>query len=157
VNEEEYADIRVRQIKASEAHTTSKPSEVTDIFWIFAKRQAADEYPPATDNSGKWLLFVPVEQIDATWSVVKQATEEGRLGSSSKVATAKPNSHASNPAMKVICVYTYDWTAEADVRRIRQELRTMGFLQKIAYKANEDTRQGRYSNSGGTRISKYYE
>ncbi len=50
--------------------------------------------------------------------------------------------------MKVICVYTYDWTDEADVRRVRQELRALGITSKIPYKTDDDTNAGRYSSQG---------
>ncbi len=91
------------------------------------------------------------------WGKIKKATEEGKLSSSAKVATAKPNPNATNPEIKVICVYTYDWTDEDDVRRIREELRKLGIINKIPYKADEDTLSGKYGVKGNTRISKYYE
>jgi hypothetical protein len=91
------------------------------------------------------------------WAKIKHATADGRLGDSAKAATAKPNPNASNPALKVICVYTYDWTDTADVGRIRQELRELGIVSKIPYKADHDTLVGRYAKRGHKRISKYYE
>ena len=57
----------------------------------------------------------------------------------------------------MICVYTYDWTDEEDVRRIREVLRELGFVKKIPYKADQETRAGRYAASGEGRVSKYYE
>ncbi len=89
------------------------PSQVLDVYWLYAARQGS-EYPDRTDNSGKWLLFVPLSQVDALWARIKLATEQGRLGGSSKVATARPNPNEANAETKVICVYTYDWTDEAD-------------------------------------------
>lgn len=133
-----------------------KPSQVKHEYWLYAKRKRGD-YPEATTNSGKWLIFAPISQIDDLWTKIKLATEDGRLGDSAKVATAKPNPIATNPRMKVICVYTYDWRDEADVRRIRQELRALGITSRIPYKADSDTDAGRYSNRGHGRISKYYE
>jgi hypothetical protein len=133
-----------------------KTSEVTDSYWLHAQRKIGT-YPVATENCGKWLLFVPAAQIDAVWAKIKLATEEGRLGSSAKVATARPNPNATNPDTKVTCIYTYDWTDEADVRRIRQELRQLGITSKIPYKADQDTYAGRYAIQGHERISRYYE
>jgi hypothetical protein len=91
------------------------------------------------------------------WQKIKAATEAGKLGDSAKVATAKPNQFAADPNKRVICVYTYDWTDVDDVRRVREELRKLGFVAKIAYKADEDTYAGRYEVHGHKRISKYYE
>jgi hypothetical protein len=133
-----------------------KPSEVMCTYWLHAERKSGT-YPEATENCGKWLVFVPALQIDEVWANIKLATEEGRLGSSAKVATARPNPNATDPDTKVICVYTYDWTDEEDVRQIRQELRQLGITSKIPYKADEDTYAGKYAIQGHKRISKYCE
>jgi hypothetical protein len=132
-----------------------RPSQVQNCYWLVAERRVGS-YPSSTPNCGKWLVFVPVASVDRVWQTIKNATEAGLLGSSAKVATAKPNPNANSPA-KVICVYTYDWTDEADVRRIRQVLRDLGVTAKIPYKADQDTYAGRYVVRGNTRISKYYE
>ncbi|MBI4190314.1 MAG: DUF1917 domain-containing protein [Betaproteobacteria bacterium] len=129
---------------------------MTDAYWLYAERKTGT-YPAATANCGKWLIFVPMSRVDEVWAKIKLATEEGKLGSSVKVATAKPNSNATNLDTKVICVYTYDWTDEEDVRGIRQELRQLGITSKIPYKADENTYAGRYVIQGHKRISKYYE
>ena len=138
------------------ALSESKPSRVTHEYWLYAERKSGD-YPEAVARSGKWLIFAPISRIDEVWTKVKLATENGRLGDLAKVATAKPNPIASNSRMKVICVYTYDWTDETDVRRIRQELSALGITSKIPYKADEDTTAGKYARQDHTRISKYYE
>jgi hypothetical protein len=133
-----------------------KPSEVSDVYWLHASRRD-DTYPEDSERSGKWLLFIPVAEIDAVWDKIRAATEEGRLGGSAKVATAKPSPLAKNPARRVICIYTYDWKDEADVRRVRGELRELGFTAKIAYKADSDTRAGNYAGKAKGRVSRYFE
>jgi hypothetical protein len=142
--------------KASVQPGEARPSQVTDEYWLYAERKKGG-YPAATLNSGKWLIFVPISQIDGLWAKIKQATEDGRLGDIAKVATAKPNPNASDPKIKVICVYTYDWTDKIDVSRIREELCALGIVSKIPYKADHDTLAGRYAKQGYKRISKYYE
>jgi hypothetical protein len=132
------------------------PSQITDEYWLYAERKKG-QYPKATAKSGKWLVFVPVSQVDGVWAKIREATEDGRLGDSAKVATAKPNPNASDPSKKVICAYTYDWTDEEDVRRIRDELRDLGITSKIPYKTDRDTSAGRYAKRSYRRISKYYE
>jgi len=134
----------------------ANPSEVTDVYWIHAKSEKS-EYPKSTERSGKWLIFADISVIDEVWAKIKKATKEGKLGDSAKVATAKPNPNATNPATKVICVYTYDWADEKDVKRVREELRILGITTKIPYKADEDTLSGKYRVRGDTRISRYYE
>ncbi len=133
-----------------------KPAQVVDVPWLFAERKAGD-CPSHTERGGKWLLFAPVAQVDEVWAKIKQATEAGLLGSLAKVATAMPSPLATNPARRLICVYTYDWTDVADVRRVRSQLRDFGFVAKIQYKADDDTRAGSYSGQGKKPISKYYE
>lgn len=133
-----------------------KPSEVVDTPWLSAERKTGT-YPAPTEKCGKWLVFVPLAQIDELWAKIKPATEQGRLGDFAKVSSAQPRPTATSPHEKVICVYTYDWTDEEDVRRIRQELRALGITRKIAYKADETTLAGKYANQGHKRISKYYE
>ena len=102
-------------------------------------------------------IFVDPENVDEVWAKIKKAVEEGKLGDSAKVSTAKPNPLAGKSRAHVICVYTYDWTDENDVKRIREELRKLGITNKIPYKADEDTLKGKYRITGHRRISKYYE
>ena len=152
----EHESLKKTQREISLPYSDAKPSEVTNVYWIYAKREKG-KYPKATQRSGKWLVFVNVKNIDEVWTQVKKVTEEGRLGDSAKVGTAKPNPNATNPDTKVICVYTYDWADEKDVKRVREELRKLGITNKIPYKADEDTLSGKYRIRGDTRISKYYE
>jgi hypothetical protein len=133
-----------------------KPSEVSDVSWLYARRKA-DGYPVNSPRGGKWLVFVKLAHVDAVWEKVKAATEQGLLGGSSKAATMKPNPNATNPDTKVICVYTYDWADEEDVRRVREKLRELGIVARIPYKADADSRAGDYAHRGDKRISKYYE
>ena len=133
-----------------------KPSEVSDVYWLRAQRKSGN-YHDSTERAGKWLIFVPVREVDEVWAKIKAATEEGLLGGSAKVATAMPNPNATSSDKKVICVYTYDWMDVDDVRRIRQELRKLGFTAKIPYKSDEDTYAGNYANRGHKRISEIYE
>jgi hypothetical protein len=134
----------------------AKPSEEKEFYWVLCSRKKG-KYPKSTSRCGKWLIFVPLENIDEVWAKVKRAVEEGKLGSSAKASTAKPNPNAATSKEKVICVYTYDWTDEKDVRRIREELRKLGITNKIPYKSDEDTLSGKYRVKGHKRISKYYE
>ena len=132
------------------------PSKVADVYWIYAKRKIGG-YPKVTTRSGKWLIFVNTERPDTIWRKIKYATENGKLGYESKTATAKPNSLAGKSRQKVVCVYTYDWTDEEDVKRIREELRKLGIVWKIPYKTDQDTENHKYRLTTHQRISKYYE
>lgn len=132
------------------------PSEATDEgYWLFASRKKG-EYPERGLKGGKWLLFANVNDIDELWAKIKKATEEGKLGAEAKVSTPKPKPAdiGHKKGEHVICVYTYDYTDEKDVKRIREELRKLGITNKIPYKSDDD---GRYAARGDKRISKYYE
>ena len=134
----------------------ANPSEITDVYWLRAERKKGS-YPDPSQRAGKWLIFVPLAAVDEAWRKIKRATEEGKLGGSSKVGTAQPNPNATNRNSRVICVYSYDWKDEEDVRRVRKELRKLGITDRIPYKSDEDTLSGKYRVTGHTRISKYFE
>ena len=156
LNSNEHESIKLMQREVSLPYSDAKPSEVTDVYWIYAKRREG-KYPKPTRRSGKWLVFVEKKDVDEVWAEIKKAVEGGKLGSDAKVATAKPNPHATNPNRRVICVYTYDYTDDKDVMRVREGLRTLGITNKIPYKTDEDTLSGKYQITGHTRISKYFE
>lgn len=105
------------------------PSQVTDDFWIEAHRQKPG-YPQVGD--GKWLLHALRSNIDNLWRIVMLATEEGHLGSYSKVSTASlPFTVTTN--IHIICIYTYDRNDREDSMRIRAALLELGIEQKIPY------------------------
>lgn len=139
---------------AYEASTWLFPSLNIDDYWIWANLDVG-EYPEHTERGGKWMLFMPASDVDEHWSRVIQAFDAGSLGNSAKVATARKNPTAPNAKERVICVYTYDADDYADVSRIRQALREIGYTRKLAYKMDETTMAGRYSKDG--RVSRYYE
>lgn len=151
-----HESIKITQREISSPYSEAKPSEVTDVYWIYAMRKKG-KYPDPTPRSGKWLIFVDLKNVDEVWAKIKKAVEEGKLGDSAKVSTAKPKPLAGKSNAKVICVYTYDWTDEKDVKRIREELRELGIRNKIPYKTDEDTLSGKYRITEHGRISKYYE
>jgi len=130
------------------------PSEVTDSYWITTSSNKP--YSKSTIHVGKWLIFVDKKEIDEVWKKIRNATENGVLGSDSKVSTMKPNPNSTNSSEGVICVYTYDGQDEDDVMRIREELRKLGITKKIPYKSDIDTFSGKYKVKGDTKISKYY-
>lgn len=147
---------RTLQTIISDPYKNSKPSQVTDVYWIYAENNVVS-YPEDTERSGKWLIFVPNDKIDEIWMTIKKATENGLLVKASKVATSKPNPNAPTSKDKVICVYTYDCEDKKDVMRIRDGLRKIGFISKIPYKTDKATLENKYSVKGDTRISTYYE
>jgi hypothetical protein len=123
------------------------PSGTTQMYWII--QEAPDISPNAIEDelAGKWLIFLPQDQVDAAWKKVRDATCANILGISAKVSTAKPNPD-SRDQMKVIYVYTADWQDEPEVMRVREELRKLGFIDRIGYKRNIETFKGEYAQKG---------
>jgi hypothetical protein len=123
------------------------PSKTTQMYWIV--QDAPDNLPEAIEdeNAGKWLIFQEPDQVDVSWKKVRDATVAGDLGISTKVSTAKPNPE-SRDNRKVIYVYTKDWADEADVMRVRQKLKDLGFVDRIGYKRNIETFAGEYAKKG---------
>lgn len=148
--------IKAELRRVSLPYSEDKPSETYGTYWIYTERKRG-KYPKPTQRSGKWLIFVATKNIDKVWAEIKKATEEGKLGNSAKVATAEPSPLAGKSKARVICVYTYDWKDEKDVKRVREGLRRIGITNKIPYKTDRDTLGGKYIMMGHTRISKYYE
>ncbi len=123
------------------------PSRTTQMYWIV--QDAPDVEPEAVDDeqAGKWLIFLEPDRVDEAWKKVRDETCRGGLGISAKVSTAKPNPE-SRDERKVIYVYTRDWEDEADVMRVRERLRELGFTDRIGYKRNIETYRGEYSRKG---------
>jgi hypothetical protein len=123
------------------------PSKTTRMYWIV--QDAPEVRPDAIEDelAGKWLIFLPPDDVDAAWIRVRNATCGNELGISAKVSTAKPNPD-SRDNTKVIYVYTPDWRDEADVMRVRERLRELGFADRLGYKRNIETFKGEYSQKG---------
>ncbi len=124
--------------------STLLPTQEKKPGWIYCFRQTGF-YPDGTDRSGKWLIWLSEEAIDRYWTKIKQAVEQGHLGSEAKVSTA--GSLSTKHPRYVICVYTYDYEDKDDVMRIRQVLRDLGIKLPIPYKADEDTRRLAYGSN----------
>lgn len=123
------------------------PSMTTQMYWIVQDAPGVAPEAIQDELAGKWLIFLPLEEVDDAWKKVRDATWRGELGISAKVSTAKPNPD-SRDNMKVIYVYTPDWRDEEDVMRVRERLRELGFVDRIGYKRNIETFQGQYSQKG---------
>lgn len=111
---------RVQQARA-EHDAQAQPSQVAAVYWIEAKRKGAGD--PPTPRAGHWLIRTTILQVDAHWAVVKSATESGKLGYKSKVATAG----RAHPDERVIHVMTCDADDPDDVARVGDALRALGF------------------------------
>lgn len=142
--------IKTSQARRARLVSDDNPSETDETYWLYAQRQKG-RYKKSNAHSGKWLIFASQTQIDAAWVKVKELTESGKLGNSSKVSTKLGNQGRDF----VICVYTYDWTDKKDCMAIRETLRATGFTQPLSYKSDEDTLAGKYAGNQEAKIAKY--
>lgn len=111
---------RVQQARA--VHDAQmQPSQVAAVYWIEAQRQVAGE--PPTPRAGFWLISSTVREVDAHWAIIKSATESGKLGYRSRVATAG----RAHPDERVIHVMTSDADDADEVARVGAALRALGF------------------------------
>ena len=132
-----------------------KPSQITNGYWIYAISKKKS--PEPADNCGKWMIFgYKGEQLDSIWEGVKKAVEKGLLGSSAKCSTAKENPNSFNKNSGVICVRTYDSSDKEDLKRIAKELFKIEGVEKLFYKENNATYEGKYANRGDKKISKWF-
>jgi hypothetical protein len=90
--------------------------------------------------TGKWCIFVPRADVDTAWEKIKEALEQNQL-LCGKVSTALRRMSRDN---HVICVYTANWTDTQDLMRVRDVLRTLGFVEELGYKRDVDTRRKLY-------------
>jgi hypothetical protein len=131
-------------------------------YWIKAYPPASiSDKMPLAKNIGKWCIFVHRDDLDVVWPWVRRATRCGMFWRGSKVSTAwaqnmyRLRNPSANPDEHVICVYSYDYRDENDVKRIRQALYRIGVEQPLGYKTDADTSAGierwTYADSGWTR------
>jgi hypothetical protein len=123
------------------------PTRTTQMYYIIQDAPDVEKGEVDDENAGKWLIFVDPDRVDEGWRAIRDETIAGRLGISAKVSTAKPNPD-SRDDRKVIFIYTRDWRDEADVMRVRERLREMGYEERLGYKRNIETYKGEYSKKG---------
>jgi hypothetical protein len=123
------------------------PSKTTQMYWIVQDAPGSAPEAIEDENAGKWLIFQEPGLVDSAWKKIRDATMAHDLGISAKVSTSKPNPE-SRDNRKVIYIYTKDWADEADVMRVREKLRTLGFSERIGYKRNIETFAGQYAKKG---------
>lgn len=128
----------MRQREISLPYSEAKPSEVTDVYWIYAKRERG-KYSKSTRRSGKWLVFVDTKDVDEVWAKIRKATEEGKLGDSAKVATAKPTPLATPVGnVKIPYFMILDKGAEREAKKLDKILKPEDNLFLLKKGSTED-------------------
>ncbi|SEQ32161.1 putative phosphothreonine lyase domain-containing protein [Neolewinella agarilytica] len=123
------------------------PSKITDRYWLVSiYEQYRFSKLKEERNSGKWLLFGSIDEVDRYWKLIKTATAEGVLGPSSKVSTSKANPNSGDNSTRVICIFTEDFNDRSDVRRVEMAIRSLGIKNRLVYKLDRDV--GKYFHKG---------
>jgi Domain of unknown function (DUF1917) len=129
------------------------PSEQHGVGWIYVRGPRHDQ---ATDWAGKWLLYLPNDQVDEGWATIATATTAGRLGVAAKVADRALAEHGSRRGREILhvcCVYTADCRDTADVARVLGVLRELGFSQRLSYKEDAATLAGVYGHGAALYVA----
>lgn len=132
---------KLQKTKIEDEHPQAAPRTITRKLGPYRKQLEDDLLKLCVKTNttcGKWMLFPSSEDYPRFWRLVAEATAEGKLGVTSKAAT-----YATNDPLNLICVYTYDFTDDADVRRVLGELVDLGVCTKggkpIYYKCDAYT------------------
>ena len=118
---------------------SEKPSADFSRSWHIRQSPSLDDVPSG-DRTGKWCIFAPTVDVDSAWAKIKSAVD------SDKVFCAKVSTGLRSLGRDghVICVYTRDWEDKQDVFRVREILRSLGFVEELGYKRDIDTLNGVY-------------
>lgn len=100
-------------------------------WWAYNGRRNADR--GVQGYLGHWLVPVKTRRPDDFWQLVADATWSGRLGPYSKTDAFPPV--PGHPLL--VHVYTADYRDAADLRRVLNGLRTVGFDGELGYFENE--------------------
>lgn len=117
---------------------SDKPSLDRSAAWKLVGAPGQAFY--SDDKSGKWCVVVPVSAVDAAWDRIKAAVAAGQFPCA-KVSTAYARGERTT---HVICVYTRDWSDQADLMASRQVLHELGFTEELGYKRDIETMNGVY-------------
>lgn len=122
------------------------PSNETKKYWIHAQGTGKGCYENNQTYVGKWLIFISEQYINDIWNKIKIATNQEELSIGSKVSTKRQINEkiASN---YVICIYTEDYRDKENVKYVLQQLRKIGIIHILYYKADSTTLQGIYSSN----------
>ena len=140
--------------EVAESPAPPRPSSYTAAPYLWQDGPQSALTGDDDDYSGKWLVFVPIDQVDYWWDVLRAEVERGQLGPSAKVATAAPNPLTRSPVERVICVYTQDFRDHDDVRRVLAGLRRVGVTWQLSYKTDRDTIDGKYGHRSASYVSR---
>lgn len=90
---------------------------------------------------GKWMLFCSAFEVNDVWETIAKATANNELGIAAKVA---PKNSSDQRTVRLICVYTADFSDKKDVTRVAKRLKQLGLVKNkpLYYKPDAYTYLG---------------
>jgi len=113
---------------------TGTPTKLLSMTHIWSFR-SGDAMPDLPDN-GKWMIFESADTVDRIWRVIKQATEQGKLGIAAKVSS-KGLADRSRTKKYLICVYTENYHDKEEITRVKSVLQALGVDTLHSYKTSQ--------------------
>lgn len=107
---------------------TMRPSQVTDRYWVYTVNP---EWRPISQLVGMWVMAVPAEDLDGTWTSLQEAVMAGKLPAA-RARTRLPNRMGLDDRYRIICAFT-SGTSVHDVDYVRDVLRNLGFRLGLRY------------------------
>ena len=80
-------------------------------------------------KTGKWLLFVGLDDVDYAWGRVAKGTAEDDLGVSARVAAKEADGEDESKGGRLICIYTKDFENKEDAKRVLKKMKELGLLR----------------------------
>jgi hypothetical protein len=117
-------------------HSPALPSKTTDKFWL--SEWAPNASGLAGPRSGKWVVTVDEQDLDAAWAEIRMALLKGKLGPAAKTRTAMRHPFLEPDGKTVICVYVEDSLDAKDRNRVLGMLGNLGF-QNVKFRTDEES------------------
>ena len=86
---------------------------------------------------GRWVAYIPISYADNVWKKIDLAMKNGFIGYRAKISSPIFYTEHKRPVCCVLYIYTYDCNDLIDARRVREELRKLGFTHPIKYQSKE--------------------
>lgn len=135
-----YSDSEMMELMGKLFKASPLPSQDLSQAWIYALGPETKDFS-SNPNTGKWCIFGTKDNIDGLWDKVKAKVKTGHLVLA-KTSTAYGADFFNGSF--VICVYTRDWSDEAELKQSREVLRDAGFTEPLKYKRDIETINGVY-------------
>ena len=112
------------------------------VSWIFAKQQKNPHPKANIDKIGKWMLFIPENEIHEIWNKVCDGVKSKNLWE----AKVCPKVHLKKNEYAIM-IYTPDYKDLDDVKRTLKYItkNILNLKKTIYYKTDDQTRRHIYS------------